>query len=84
MEKERAVQFLITLELQDSDAEETKMRGKTREWLKGRDQLGYFNNIIQELRMKDTGRFKERSVFNYRHSRAQRISENFFLILANR
>ena len=49
MAKETAVHFLMMFELLDSDTEETKTRGKTKEWSKRREQLGYFNNIIQVL-----------------------------------
>lgn len=40
MAKERAFQFLIILELLDTDREETNTIGKTRDWLKRREQLG--------------------------------------------
>ena len=34
-------------------------RGKTREWIKGREESGYFNNIEKELRIKDRQGIRE-------------------------
>ena len=34
-------------------------RGKTRNWIKRRHERGYFNNIIQELRIEDRFGFRE-------------------------
>ena len=28
-------------------------RGKTRKWIKRRQEKGYFNNIVEELRVND-------------------------------
>ena len=34
-------------------------RGKTREWIKGREESSYFNNIMKELRMEDRQGIRE-------------------------
>ena len=48
------------VELLDSkEEEETKRRWMTRSWLKKREELGYFTNIVRELQLKDTEGFKE-------------------------
>ena len=47
-EKTSAALVLVLNELMDSD-DEKPTRGKTREWVKRREQSGYFNNIIKEL-----------------------------------
>ena len=44
--------------LMDSDNEKPH-RGKTRSWIKGRRDRGYFNNIIRELRIEDRFGFRE-------------------------
>ena len=49
---------LLLNELIDSD-DEKPTRGKTREWIKRREQNGYFNNIIKELRIEDRLGFRE-------------------------
>ena len=51
-EKTSAVLVLVLRELVDSD-DEKPTRGKTREWVKRREQSGYFNNIVKELRVED-------------------------------
>ena len=46
---------LMMVELLDSEEEEeTKGRGMTRSWLKKREELGYFTNIVRELQLEDT------------------------------
>ena len=34
-------------------------RGKTREWVKRREQSGYFNNIVKELKVEDRLGFRK-------------------------
>ena len=46
------VTLVVLNELMDSD-DEKPQRGKTRNWIKRRHKRGYFNNIIQELRIED-------------------------------
>ena len=53
---------LVVLELIDSDEEKEKERdgsGKTRNLIKKREELGYYANIVRELRMEDTDGWKE-------------------------
>jgi len=57
-EKRSAVLVLLLNELVDSD-DEKPTRGKTREWIKRREQNGYFNNIIKELKIEDRFGFRE-------------------------
>ena len=40
-------------------------RGKTRKWIKGREEKGYFNNIVKELRLEDTASYKEMLRMNH-------------------
>ena len=50
---------LVMVELHDSEEEEeTKGRGMTRSWLKKREELGYFTNIVRELQFEDTEGFQ--------------------------
>ena len=49
---------VILSELVDSDDEKPR-RGKTREWIKQRHQLGSFQDIIKELIVEDRYAFKE-------------------------
>ena len=58
MEKTRAALVLFLNELMDSD-DEKPTRGKTREWVKRRDQNRYFNNIVKELEVEDRLGFRE-------------------------
>ena len=57
-EKTSAALVLVLNELMDSD-DEKPTRGKTREWVKRREQSGYFNNIVKELKVEDILGFPE-------------------------
>ena len=56
-EKTSAALVLVLNELMDSD-DEKPMRGKTKEWVKRREQSGYFNNIVKELKVEDRSGFR--------------------------
>ena len=36
-----------------------RRRGKTRQWIRRRDERGYFNNIVNELAIEDTAEYKD-------------------------
>ena len=59
-EKTSAALVLVLNELMDSD-DEKPTRGKTRKWVKRKEQSGYFNNIsiIKELKVEDRLGFRE-------------------------
>eukprot|EP00112_Aurelia_sp_Birch-Aquarium-sp1_P024660 Seg788.16 transcript_id=Seg788.16/GoldUCD/mRNA.D3Y31 product="Protein ALP1-like" protein_id=Seg788.16/GoldUCD/D3Y31 len=57
--KRKAVAAILILESLEDDEGRTWKRGKTRNWIKRRDELGHFNTIIQELRMEDMPAYKE-------------------------
>ena len=42
-----------------------RRRGKTREWIKRREEKGAFNNVIRELGLEDSGGFKEMMRMSY-------------------
>ena len=46
-------------------------RGKTRQWIRRRDEKGYFNNIVKELVIEDTAEYKE--MMQMSHADCQRI-----------
>ena len=53
---------LVVLGLIDSDEEKeegSNRRSKTRNWITEREELGYYTNVVQEVRMEDTDVFKE-------------------------
>ena len=47
-----AATLVVLCELLDSD-DEKPTRGKTRNWIKRREERGYFSNIVQELKIED-------------------------------
>ena len=57
-EKTSATLVLVLNELMDSDYKKPT-RGKTREWVKRREQSEYFNNIVKELKVEDRLGFRE-------------------------
>ena len=70
MANKQALNALVILELLDSEDEEgdnNNGRGKTREWLKRRRELGYYTNIVQELQLEDTNGFKEMMRMDYKY-----------------
>ena len=61
-------QALVMVELLDSqEEEETKGQGMTRSWLKKREELGYFLDIVWELQLEDVEGFKEMVRMNLKH-----------------
>ena len=34
-------------------------KGKTRQWIRRRDERGYFNNIVKELAIEDTAEYED-------------------------
>ena len=48
-----------TLLLLVEDDERDVKRGKTRLWIKRRQEKGYFANIVQELMIEDVAGFRE-------------------------
>ena len=56
------------VELLDSqEKEETKGQGMTRSWLKKREELDYFLDIVWELQLEDVEGFKEMVRMNLKH-----------------
>ena len=59
---------MVMAELLDSEEEEeTKGRRMTRSWLKKREELSYFTNIVRELQLEDTEGFKEMMRMDFKH-----------------
>ena len=61
---------LVVLGLIDSDEEKeegSNRRNKTRNWITEREELGYYTNVVQEVRMEDTDVFKELMRIDFEH-----------------
>lgn len=61
---------LVVLGLIDSDEEKeegSNGRSKTRNWITEREELGYYTNVVQEVRMEDTDVFKELMRIDFEH-----------------
>ena len=54
----KVIAMILLLESHD-DNERVAKRGKTRGWIRRREEKGYFENIITELSIEDTSGFKE-------------------------
>ena len=54
-----------------NDEDKKPERGKTRQWIRRRDERGYFNNIVKELAIEDTTEYKE--MMRMSHADFQRI-----------
>ena len=57
MAAKQLAKSIVISELVDSD-DERETRGKTRNWIRRRGSHGYFNNIIQELKIEDRTGFR--------------------------
>ena len=58
--RKRAISCLLVYQVFDDDDDKNvkKRRGKTRNWIKRREKLGFFNNLFKELSVEDTETFK--------------------------
>ena len=49
-------------------------KGKTRQWIRRRDERGYFNNIVKELAIEDTAEYEYyKDMMRMSHAVFQRI-----------
>ena len=53
------------IDLMDEDEELRRKRGKTRAWIRRRDEKGFFNNIVRELMLEDTVAYREMMRMSY-------------------
>ena len=51
--------------IDDDDDDYVNVRGRTREWVKKREEKGAFNNIVYELRIQDSDTYKEMMRMTY-------------------
>ena len=68
--------ILILEALED---EPRKSRGKTRKWIKRRNEKGAYHNLVKELRMEDTAGYKEFMRMDYECFKL--VNEYFFDII---
>ena len=64
MEEEQVVAALIVALLVDDERKKKKI-GKTRNWIRKRNQKGFHTNIVEELRLEDIGAYKEMMRMDY-------------------
>ena len=57
--QKKAIVCMIISEMIDDDDDYVNVRGRTREWVKKREEKGAFNNIVYELRIQDSDTYKE-------------------------
>ena len=55
-ECEAAACFIIALMIDDDDK---KTRGSTWKWIRGREEEGMYDNLVQELLVEDTRTYRE-------------------------
>ena len=53
MEEEAFIGFIVREVLEDYEKHPT-VRGKTRRWMKRRQEQGLYNNLVKELRLEGT------------------------------
>ena len=55
----KSIAAIILLDILEEDGKRNNRRGKTRGWIRRREEKGYFNNIVQELMIEDTPGYRE-------------------------
>ena len=61
-------EFVVTevlIELMDEDEGPRRKRGKTRAWIRRRNEKVFFNNIVRELMLEDTVAYREMMRMSY-------------------
>ena len=56
---EEALIGFIVLEVLEDDEKRPTIRGKTRKWMKRRQEQGLYNNLVKELRLEDSKGYNE-------------------------
>ena len=59
--------FKSLVKLDSEEDKETKRRGLTRSWLKKKEELGYFRNIVRGLQLENTEGFKQMMRMDFKH-----------------
>ena len=59
MLKQKAVAAIVLATIIDETGGRGWKRGKTREWMKGREERGYCSAIVRELQIEDCASYKE-------------------------
>ena len=62
---EEALIGLIILEVLEDAEKRSTVRGKTRKWIKRRQEQGLYNNLVKELRLEDTKGYNEMMRMSY-------------------
>ena len=59
LKNRKCLAALILSEVLDDSGDQKSRRGKTRQWIRRRNEKGYFENIVKELMIEDTAGYKE-------------------------
>ena len=65
---------LIVLEVLDDDEKRSTVSGKTRKWIKRRQEQGLYNSLVKELSLEDTKGYNE--MMHMMHSSFQFLLAN--------
>ena len=53
----RCLAAIALLEMLEEEDDRVPKRGKTRQWIKRREEKGYFTNIVRELMIEDSAAY---------------------------
>ena len=62
---EEALIGFIVLEVLEDDKKRMTVWGKTRKWMKRRQEQGLYNNLVKELRLEETKGYNEMMWMKY-------------------
>ena len=65
LKKRKCLAALILSEVLDDSGNQKAPHGKTRQWIRRRNEKGHFENIVKELMIEDTAGYKEMMRINY-------------------
>ena len=61
----RCLAAIALLEMLEEEDDRVPKRGKTRQWIKRREEKGYFTNIVRELMIEDSAAYREMMRMNH-------------------
>ena len=77
------VRSLLAVAFEGFNHEDKKRgKGKTRQWIRTRDERSYFNNIVKELAIEHTAEYKD--MMRMSHAAFHRILSYIRILLVNK
>ena len=76
----RCLAAIALLEMLEEEDDRVPKRGKTRHWIKRREEKGYFTNIVRELMIEDTTAYREMMRMNHESFPRSHVFDSWFAL----